>query len=253
MNPENHRRSIRLKGYDYSRAGAYFVTICVQNRECLLGKIVGAGPCACPNSGPCACPNSDPRACTQMVLNDAGIMIQTVWQEIPNHYPGVNVDAFVVMPNHIHGIIILVGAGPCACPDSGQPMVGATPRGRSDNGHPVVGAGPCACPGQPQGVAPTLSLPDVVHRFKTMTTKRYAVGVKQHGWQPFPGRLWQRNYYEHIIRDDESLNRIRQYIAENPLRWYLDRENPNAIGVDDQWNALFVGASDRSPLREANT
>ena len=166
-----------------------------------------------------------------MVLNDAGIMIQTVWQEIPNHYPGVNVDAFVVMPNHIHGIIILVGAGPCACPNSG----------------------PCAGPGQPQGVAPTLSLPDVVHRFKTMTTKRYAVGVKQHGWQPFPGRLWQRNYYEHIIRDDESLNRIRQYIAENPLRWYLDRENPNAIGVDDQWNALFVGASDRSPLREANT
>jgi len=223
MNPENHRRSIRLKGYDYSRAGAYFVTICVQNRECLFGKIVGAGPCACPNS--------DPRACTQMVLNDAGIMIQTVWQEIPNHYPGVNVDAFVVMPNHIHGIIILVGAGPRACPDSG----------------------PCARPGQPQGVAPTLSLPDVVHRFKTMTTKRYAVGVKQHGWQPFPGRLWQRNYYEHIIRDDESLNRIRQYIAENPLRWYLDRENPNAIGVDDQWNALFVGASDRSPLREANT
>ena len=214
MNPENHRRSIRLKGYDYSRAGGYFVTICVQNRECLFGNIV---PCACP----------------QMVLNGAGIMIQTVWQEIPNHYPGVNVDAFVVMPKHIHGIIILVGAGSRACPDSG----------------------PRACPndGQPQGVAPTLSLPDVVHRFKTMTTKRYAVGVKQHGWQPFPGRLWQRNYYEHIIRDDESLNRIRQYIAENPLHWYLDRENPNAIGVDDQWNALFVGASDRSPLREANT
>jgi putative transposase len=69
-------------------------------------------------------------------------------------------------------------------------------------------------------------LPDVVQRFKTMTTKRYADGVKQRGWPPFPDHLWQRNYYEHIIRDEESLNDIRQYIVDNPTQWELDRENP---------------------------
>ena len=80
--------------------------------------------------------------------------------------------------------------------------------------------------GQPQGVAPTLSLPDVVHRLKTLTTKRYSDGVKQHDWPPFPGKLWQRNYYEHIIRNENELNRIREYVVNNPLQWELDRENP---------------------------
>jgi REP element-mobilizing transposase RayT len=137
-----------------------------------------------------------------MVLSDGGRMVQTVWDEIPVHYAGVAIDTFIVMPNHIHGIIILVGAAPCGRPPSGQA----------------------------QGPAPTIaigiSLPDVVHRFKTMTTKRYAGGVKQRGWPPFPGRLWQRGYYEHIIRDEESLSRIRQYIDDNPAQWELDRENP---------------------------
>jgi REP element-mobilizing transposase RayT len=82
-----------------------------------------------------------------------------------------------------------------------------------------------------------MSLPDVVHRFKTLTTKRYADGVKQCGWTPFAGRLWQRNYYEHIIRDEESLDRIRQYIADNPARWTFDRENPEATAPEpkDAW------------------
>jgi hypothetical protein len=91
--------------------------------------------------------------------------------------------------------------------------------------------------GQPQGVAPTLGLPDVVHRFKTMTTKRYADAVKRLGWEPFRRRLWQRNHYEHLIRNEESLNRIREYILTNPMRWALDRENPHRVGVDefDTW------------------
>jgi len=79
-----------------------------------------------------------------------------------------------------------------------------------------------------------LSVPDVVHRFKTMTTKRYADGVKQWGWPPFAGRLWQRNYYEHIIRDEVALNRIRTYIANNPLQWELDRENPDFVGAGSE-------------------
>ena len=142
-------------------------------------------------------------------------MAEAVWHELPQHYPGVNVDAFVVMPNHVHGIILLEGAG-------ADPYVN----------H--VGAGAPARPapthaGQPQGVAPTkmMSLPDVVQRFKSLTTVKYRWGVRQDGWPPFPGRLWQRNYYEHVIRDEEELNRIRQYIVDNPQNWAHDIENPD--------------------------
>ena len=198
----HHRRSIRLNGYDYSQSGAYFVTVVTQDRECLFGEI----------------------AEEEMTLNEAGRMVQGVWEELSIHYPGVKADEFAVMPNHFHGLIVLVGAGPRACPDAGLSPVDAGPR---------------ACPekGQPQGVAPTLSLPDVVHRFKTLTTKRYADGVKQLGWIPFDRRLWQRNYYEHVIRDDVSLNRIRQYILDNPARWEFDRENPAATTLEpeDAW------------------
>jgi putative transposase len=129
-----------------------------------------------------------------------------VWDDLSIHYPRVECDAFVIMPNHIHGIIVLVGAGPRAC------FAG----GRVEES------------GQPQGVAPTLSLPDIVHRFKTLSTKRYVDGVKRSGWTRFAGRLWQRNYFEHVIREEESLNRIRQYILDNPARWALDPENPAA-------------------------
>ncbi len=207
---KHHRRSIRLKGYDYRHPGAYFITLVTQDRACLFGEIVDG----------------------EMRLNEAGEMIQAVWDELSVFYAGVQTDAFVVMPNHMHGIIILtgqpVGAGPRTCPDEpGQP----------------VGAGPRTCPdepGQPQGIARTLSLPDVVHRFKTLTTKRYANGVKTLGWPPFRGRLWQRNYYEHIIRNELSLNRIRQYITENPLRWHLDRENPARTGEDPLWDEILA-------------
>jgi REP element-mobilizing transposase RayT len=194
---KHHRRSIRLKGYDYSQAGAYFATICTQDRACLFGEIVSG----------------------EMHLNDAGRMVKTVWDEIPVFYPGVDIDAFVIMPNHIHGIIVLVGAAPRGRPDWGRAQ------------------------GQAQGPAPTdtagLSLPDMVHRFKTMTTSRYTDGVKQSGWPPFRGRLWQRNYYEHVIRDRESLKRIREYIADNPARWAFDRENPLTIApeMENAWQA----------------
>jgi REP element-mobilizing transposase RayT len=185
-NPDKHsRHSIRLPGFDYARPGAYFVTVCTQGRECLFGEVVNGA----------------------MVPNAVGKMVQSVWNELPRHYPGVNIDASVVMPNHLHGIIMLtaVGAGPRACPDNGR-----------------------ACPdnGQPQGVAPTMSLINVVHRFKSLTTARYRHGVVQWNWRPFFGRLWQRNYYERIIRKDDELSCIRQYIADNPKQWDMDRENP---------------------------
>ena len=101
----HHRRSIRLKGYDYSQAGAYFITLCAQDRECLFGEVVDG----------------------EMRLNDAGRMIESVWNEIPLFYPGVDIDEFAVMPNHVHGIVILAGATP------GDP-VGAAPRGRPTAG-----------------------------------------------------------------------------------------------------------------------
>ena len=201
--PLPQRHSLRLREYDYSREGACFITVCTQGRACLFGEIADG----------------------DMQLTDAGVMIRRVWDEIPDHYAGVDIDAFVVMPNHIHGIIILtgdgrpVGASPRACPDFAGP-----PDAQSRNN---VGAGPCACPitGQPQGVAPTgegMSLPDVVHRFKSMTTKRYAEGVQKQGWRPFHGKLWQRNYWEHIVRNERELDRIREYILHNPARWSFD-------------------------------
>lgn len=196
-NPEIHnRRSIRLQKYDYALAGAYFVTVCTQNRECLFGDMVDG----------------------KMSLNDAGRMIQLSWDELPIHYSGVETDAFIVMPNHVHGVIVLVGAGPRACPEFNfQPQPG----------------------GQPQGVAPTtLSLPDLVHRFKTITTKRYTDGVKQTEWKPFLGKLWQRNYYEHIVRNEKSLNKIREYIINNPAQWEFDHENPATADVKSIWTDL---------------
>lgn len=171
----NHRRkSMRLQGYDYSAAGAYFVTICTYNREYLFGENVNG----------------------KIILNDAGKMISDIWYRIPDYYPGNDVDTFVVMPNHIHGIIF-VGAGPRACPEKGRP----------------------------QGVAPTgLSLSAIIHRFKTMTTKRYTDGVRRFAWIPFNKKLWQRNYYNHIIRDDKELACIREYIVNNPIKWETDDE-----------------------------
>src|SRR3972149_7661939 len=105
----HHRRSIRLPAYDYAQAGAYFVTICTQDRQAVLGEVT----------------------CGEMVLNGPGQMVQAIWRELPQRYPGVDVDAFVVMPNHVHGIIVLVGAGPPACPRGSGP-----PEGGGHSGAP---------------------------------------------------------------------------------------------------------------------
>ena len=176
----HRRRSLRLKGYDYSNPGGYFVTLCVKDRQCLFGNVVDAG----------------------MVLDEAGRMVQTVWDEMPDFYPGFRRDAFIIMPNHVHGIFNVVGAGPCACPRLDQHKNG-----------------------QPQGVAPTLGLPDLVNRFKSMTTHRYIEGVENSGWPSFQGKLWQRNYFEHIIRNQGELTHLRYYILTNPERWPEDPLN----------------------------
>jgi len=134
----------------------------------------------------------------QMRLNNAGLMVRTWWRKVGGKFPSVQTDGYIIMPNHFHGIVNIAGAAPC--------------------GHDSK-------LGQPRGVAPTLG--DIVNWFKTMTTNQYIRGVKQNGWSSFDGKLWQRNYYEHIIRNEEELNHIRQYIAENPINWRKDEENPD--------------------------
>jgi putative transposase len=186
----SHRRSIRLKGYDYSLAGAYFVTISTQDRGCVFGDVVAG----------------------VMRLNEAGQMVSTEWDALLGRFPGVELDAFVVMPNHIHGIIVFATRV-----SVGAPLVGAqgvAPNRTIDNRATTR-------------VAPTLG--DVVGAFKSRVTVDYTRGVKTKGWPTFRRRLWQRNFYEHIIRNEASLHRIRQYILDNPARWAFDRDNPLAV------------------------
>jgi len=193
----HHRRSIRLKGYDYSQAGAYFITLCTQDRACLFGKVVNG----------------------EMRLNDAGRMVLAEWNRLPERFPHLVLDAFVVMPNHVHGILVITDPAPTAGATLGA-TVGAT-----------VGATLVVAP-----TAPTVG--NIIGAFKSRVTVEYIRGVKTSGWPPFRGRLWQRNYYEHIIRNERALNAIRQYIMENPRRWHRDREKEARSASDPLAQAI---------------
>jgi putative transposase len=181
-NPDrHHRRSIRLQDYDYKSEGAYFITVCAQNHLRLFGEI----------------------ASSEMCPNDAGRMVETIWSQLPAYYPGVDLDAFVLMPNHIHGIILLNADAITTASDAKSGELS----------------------GQSATTIP-LSLSDIVHRFKSLTTARYRYGVTHQSWLPFPGTVWQRNYYEPVIRDYGELNPIGEYIANNPTYWAKDENNP---------------------------
>jgi REP element-mobilizing transposase RayT len=211
------RRSIRVKGYDYSQAGAYFVTLCTQDRALFFGETVGE----------------------TMQVNRAGQMIQTGWDGLPQRFLAMIPDAFVVMPNHVHGVILLSGAD-IGGDHEDRPYETLPP---DDKGRGESCLRPC---GTKAG-----TIGRILQAFKSITTHQYILGVKNEGWIPFPGRLWQCNYYEHIIRDEESLNRIREYILYNPLSWSLDRENPHRRGEDsfDRWLAGFKQRpSSRQPI-----
>jgi REP element-mobilizing transposase RayT len=168
------RHSIRLKGYDYAQAGGYFVTIVTQGRECFFGEI-----------------HND-----KMILNDAGRMVKAAWEALPQRFPNIGLDIFKVMPNHLHGIVVI-------------------------HDDPVV---PALSSRATTRVAPTLG--DIVGAFKSITTHEYIRGVDESNWPQFYKRLWQRNFYEHIIRDQPDYERIARYIADNPSNWAEDEENP---------------------------
>jgi REP element-mobilizing transposase RayT len=175
-NPEkHHRRSIRLKDYDYKRAGIYFVTICIWQRECLLGNVVGAGSQILLNI------NDDIHkpAPTNIELSRYGQVVQYNWNILPNKFNNVQLDEFVIMPNHIHGIIQLTTSG-------------------------------------------EKPLSEIIQSFKTSSARRINQLRDSRG---IP--VWQRNYYEHIIRNDEALQKIRKYIVNNPLSWEQDKLHPN--------------------------
>jgi REP element-mobilizing transposase RayT len=171
---ENHqRRSIRLKEYDYSQEGAYFVTICTHKKVCILSEITNG----------------------EMRLNKYGNVVIKCWLEVPHHFPNVEIDTFVVMPNHFHGILVIH--------DCRGEVTSPTPKGAE--------------------TAPLrrYTLGQIMAYFKYQTTK----SINQICHTPGT-RLWQRNYYEHVIRNEHDLNDIRQYILDNPVKWDMDENNP---------------------------
>jgi REP element-mobilizing transposase RayT len=203
---EHHRQSIRLRGYDYRQQGLYFITICTQHRLPLFGKVVDG----------------------IMQHNDAGNMINVQWHEMARKFPNIVLHEFITMPNHIHGIIEImndsVGANLCVRPNLNgvRPVVDNV---CSDlNGIRPVENGDChdSTADDIKGAHADAPLHQMIQWVKTMTTNAYIRGVKSSNWQPFDGKLWQRNYYEHIIRDQQAYDHISQYIANNPITWQDD-------------------------------
>jgi len=236
----HHRQSIRLKGYDYAQAGLYFITICCKDMASLFGAV------------------SDGK----MILNDSGLMIETWYWELENKYPNIVCHEMVVMPNHFHCIIEIMQDSPVSKHDAhgqiydahGQIQgahVGAPLRGRPgyaiNNGIEINDGDtknqgdetneitretePQTDSNQPpiygsENQKINVPIGQIVDWFKTMTTNEYIRGVKNLGWLRFNGKLWQRNYYEHIIRNEKSLCRITKYIENNPANWKGDKFYP---------------------------
>ncbi len=184
---KHHRRSIRMKGYDYHNAGAYFVTICTKNRECIL---------------------DDP------IVN---AIIHDVWYALPKWFPTIELDEFVVMPNHTHFVV---------WNNVGRSLAGVLEGGNADVGAEIQDGGkprPYVIP-QPQKINNAPALGDIVGAFKSLVFKVYLNWIEVND----PSRrakFWQGNYYEHIVRNDRELNAIRQYIIDNPINWKMDRDN----------------------------
>ena len=207
FNPDiHHRRSIRLREYDYRSAGAYFVTICSFQRECLFGEVVDG----------------------QMSLNGLGLAVEACWRAISNHFPDVQLDEFVIMPNHFHAILNITnseseeakGAAIVGAKQGVSASPGFDNCGNNDGDCNKGEAGEAFASPLRDGTVPG-SLGAIIQNFKSVSTR------KINKMRDNPGcPVWQRNYYEHVIRNEADLDNIRQYIANNPLKWDLDENNP---------------------------
>ncbi len=203
MHDHGNRRSIRLQGFDYRNGGRYFVTICTKNRRCTLGDIRNG----------------------IMGLSDIGCVVAQYWQEIPRHFPGIECDIFVVMPNHIHGILYMddpIRRGVAYDPDNGirtgvayDPDNGIRTGVAYDPDNGIRTGVACNAPttGQLTGPMPG-SFGTIIRSFKSACTKRIRTFD--------PAFAWQRNYYERIIRDHDEYARIYAYIIRNPQNWKKD-------------------------------
>ena len=192
---QHNRRSIRLKGYDYSRAGLYFITICCQDRICRFGKIEN----------------------NEMILNEYGKIAFDEWEKITERFSNFELDVFQIMPNHIHGVIVLnnVGATLAVAPTADNTVV------QNDDNDGDVGVTEI---GATARVAPTVgTVSDIVGAYKSLVANDCLKIYKSKN--ETMGKLWQRNYYEHIIRNDKSYQRISEYIINNPKNWKNDKLN----------------------------
>jgi putative transposase len=205
-NPEkHHRRSLRLKGYDYSSPGAYFITICTHQRECLFGEIVDG----------------------EMQLNELGQIAAHEWARSADIRQEIEFDAWVVMPNHIHGIV-MINAIDRDADDVNRANCHSPLPVRANCHSPVqVGANgnsPMHSPMHPPMKMKSCSLSSFVTGFKSATTKQ--INIHRNTWK-IP--VWQRNYYEHIIRNEEALQHIRRYVHNNPIVWQQDQLHPDNL------------------------
>ncbi len=184
---KHHRRSIRLPGYDYSQSGAYFVTICTDQRQCLFGDVVDG----------------------QMVLNQYGAIVAETYQWLCQRYPYLYSDEWIVMPNHFHAIMVITDQPRM---DADQPRRGVSRNAPTINEQYNVNV--INKQRKPLG--------RLIGAFKTVSTKKINI------LRDAPGTtIWQRNYYEHIIRNQDAMDKIRQYIINNPVSWEIDQLHPD--------------------------
>jgi len=179
------RKSLRLSGYDYSSVGVYFITICTLSRKASFGSIVS----------------------NKMILSPIGKIARSFWSEIPNHFKKTQLDLFIIMPNHIHGLIKIHSSDDDVAAEHVQP--------RNAFQHITKG-----------------SIGSIIRQYKASVTR----WCNQHSYNNF---RWQRNYYERIVRNEKELNKIREYIISNPFKWRFDRDNVVSINFNKDLDEYY--------------
>jgi len=222
--PERDRQSHRWRGFDYSAPCGYFVTVCVDDRRCLFGRVVAGETVA--RGGILSTREVDEGRAATVELSPLGRVVDECWREIPAHFPAVATASHVVMPNHIHGIVRITPTPEWTAQTRQRREEDSKPRGtrRGD-----IYVAPTPAPTIARGPSPK-SLGVIIGTFKAAVTRR----ARQLGL--ISSQLWQRDFHDRVLREDEW-DAAFNYIHLNPLRWALDRYNPERTGTDelDQW------------------